>query len=65
MCGFIWRSIQPVEPLKALYTSAPGRPFRSDTNSTSLGGIQPHHDDYREDYSLSFPPLSKGRYTAE
>ena len=36
---FIQRSIQSVGPLKALYTSPPGRPVHSDTNSASPGSI--------------------------
>ena len=36
---FIQRSIQSVGPLKALYTSPPGRPVHSDTDSTSLESI--------------------------
>ena len=32
-------SIQSVGSLKALYTSPPGRPVHSSTNSTSLGSI--------------------------
>ena len=31
--------IQSVGPLKALYTSPPGKPVHSGTNSTSLGNI--------------------------
>ena len=35
----IIKSIQSFGPLKALYTSPPGRPVHSDTNSSSLGSI--------------------------
>ena len=31
--------IQSIGPLKAIYTSPPGRPVHSDTNSASLGSI--------------------------
>ena len=33
--------IQSFAPLKVLYTSPPGSPVHSDTNSTTLGSIQP------------------------
>ena len=38
-CKGITLSIQSVGMLKALYTSLPGRPVHSDTNSTSPGSI--------------------------
>ena len=41
------------------YTSTP---VHSDTNSTSLGTIQPHWI-LREDYPFTFTPLSIARYT--
>ena len=54
-------SVQYVGPLKALYSSPPGRPVHSDTNSTSLGSIQPYCN-YKY-YSLTFPLLSIARYS--
>ena len=36
---FTYRSIQSVGPLKELYTSSPGRPVHSDTNSASPWSI--------------------------
>ena len=39
--GLIKLCIQSVGPLKAIYISPPGRPVHSDTNSTSLGSVQP------------------------
>ena len=39
----------------ALYFSSPGKPVNSDTNSVYLGSILAMT---RNDYSLTFPPLS-------
>ena len=45
----------------ALHVSSPGRPVHSDTNSASLGSILAMQQ-LRNDYSLTFPPLSIARY---
>ena len=42
-----------------LYTSPPGRPVHSDTNSTSLGTVLAAIT--RDDYSLTFPIPSIAR----
>ena len=41
----------------ALHFSSPGRPVHSDTNSASPGSILAMQQ-LRNDYSLTFPPLS-------
>ena len=44
----------------ALHFSSPGRSVHSDTNPASPGSILTMQ---REDYSLTFPPLSIARYS--
>ena len=46
----------------ALHFSSPGRPVHSDTNSASPGSILAMQQ-LRNDYSLTFPPLSIARYS--
>ena len=46
----------------ALHFSSPERPVHSDTNSASLGSILAMQQ-LRNDYSLTFPPLSIARYS--
>ena len=48
---------------RSLYISPPGRPVHSDTNSTSLGSIQPCCNILNEDYSLTFPQQFTARYS--
>ena len=55
--------MQSVGPLKALYTSIPGRPVHSDTNSTSLGSILAMQQLRAKTKSLTFQPLSIARYS--
>ena len=60
-------SIQSIGPLKALYTSPPGRPVHSDTNSASQGRIQPRSNYPRRRFTdISTPVYSHVLiYTAE
>ena len=46
----------------ALHFSSPGRPVHSDTNSASIGSILPMQQ-LRNEYSLTFIPLSIARYS--
>ena len=46
----------------ALHFSSTGRPVHSDTNSASLGSILSMQQ-LRNDYSLTYPPLSIARYS--
>ena len=55
--------IQSVGPLKAIYTSPPGRPVLYDSNSTSLESILATQQLLRENYSLTFPLLNIARYS--
>ena len=54
--------------LNRVNISSPGRPVHSDTNPASLGSILAMQQ-FRNDYSLIFPPLSINNqvliYTAE
>ena len=49
--------------LSVSYTSLPGRPVHSDTNSTSLASILATKQLRAKHYSLTFPPPSIARYS--
>ena len=49
--------------IKELYTSPPGRPVQSDTNSTSVGSILATLQLSAKTKSLTFPPPSIARYS--
>ena len=52
----------PLDRSKRFTLSSHGRPVHSDTNSASLGSILAMQQ-LRNDYSLTFPPLSIARYS--
>ena len=52
----------PLGRSKRFTLSSPGRPVHSDTNSASLGSILAMQQ-LRNDYSLTFTPLSITRYS--
>ena len=52
----------PLDRSKRFTLSSPGRPVHTDTNSASLGSILAMQQ-LRNDYSLTFPPLSIARYS--
>ena len=52
----------PLDRSKRFTLSSPGIPVHSDTNSASLGSILAMQQ-LRNDYSLTFPPLSIARYS--
>ena len=52
-----------VGPFRALYTSPPGRPVHSDTNSASPASILVMLQLHAKTISLTFPPPSTGRYS--
>ena len=52
----------PLDRSKRFTLSSPGRPVHSNTNSASLGSILAMQQ-LRNDYSLTFPPLSIARYS--
>ena len=52
----------PLDRSKRFTLSSPGRPVHSNTNSASLGSILAMQQ-LRNDYTLTFPPLSIARYS--
>ena len=52
----------PLDLSKRFTLSSPGRPVHSDTKSASPGSILAMQQ-LRNDYSLTFPPLSIARYS--
>ena len=52
----------PLDRSERFTLSSPGRPVHSDTNSASPGSILAMQQ-LRNDYSLTFPPLSVARYS--
>ena len=60
---FLYSAVSsPLDRSKRFTLSSPGRPVHSGTNSASPGSILAMQQ-LRNDYSLTFPPLSIARYS--